>query len=163
MGDEEDLRFGRRFPSQVSSLSSAKIIANHDPFHVTKSLHGDAKCNPGRDSCTAVRIPTSRAHSESIVALFDKPVDVAAARKALEDAPGVKLVDDPEKLEYPMPLTATGQYDVEVGRIRKNIAFDNALEFFVCGDQLLRGAALNAVIVAEAMLENGALKSKVAA
>lgn len=114
-------------------------------------------------SCTAVRIPTARAHSESIVALFDKPVDVAAARKALEEAPGVKLVDDVENLKYPMPLTATGQYDIEVGRIRENIAFDNALEFFVCGDQLLRGAALNAVIVAEAMVENGALKTKATA
>jgi len=111
-------------------------------------------------SCTAVRIPTSRAHSESIVALFDKPVDVAAARKALEEAPGVKLVDDIDNLKYPMPLTATGQYDIEVGRLRKSIAFDNALEFFVVGDQLLRGAALNAVIVAEAMIENGALQAK---
>ena len=111
-------------------------------------------------SCTAVRIPTSRAHSENIVAIFDKPVDVAAARKALEEAPGVKLVDDPENLKYPMPLTATGQYDIEVGRVRPCIAFDNALEFFVCGDQLLRGAALNAVVVAEAMAENGALKAK---
>jgi len=111
-------------------------------------------------SCTAVRIPTSRAHSESIVALFENPVDVAAARKALEEAPGVKLVDNVDKLEYPMPITATGQYDIEVGRLRENIAFDNALEFFVCGDQLLRGAALNAVIVGEAMIENGALKTK---
>ena len=88
------------------------------------------------DSCTAVRIPTSRAHSESIVAIFEKPVDVALARKALEEAPGVKLVDDITNLKYPMPLTATGQYDVEVGRLRKNIAFDNALEFFVVGDQV---------------------------
>lgn len=111
-------------------------------------------------SCTAVRIPTSRAHSESIVALFDKPVDIAKARKALEEQPGVKLVDDPENMKYPMPLTATGQYDIEVGRLRKNIAFDDALEFFVCGDQLLRGAALNAVAVAEAMVENGALEAK---
>jgi len=111
-------------------------------------------------SCTAVRIPTSRAHSESIVAIFDKPVDVALARKALEEAPGVKLVDDVANLKYPMPLTATGQYDVEVGRLRKNIAFGNALEFFVVGDQLLRGAALNAVVVAEKMVENGALKAK---
>ncbi|KAL7527841.1 hypothetical protein ACHAXR_002159, partial [Thalassiosira sp. AJA248-18] len=110
--------------------------------------------------CTAVRIPTARAHSESIVALFDKEVDVAEARKVLGDSPGVKLVDNPDKLEYPMPLTATGQYDIEVGRLRKSIAFDNALEFFVCGDQLLRGAALNAVVVAEAMVENGALKAK---
>lgn len=111
-------------------------------------------------SCTAVRIPTARAHSESIVALFDKEVDLAEARKVLGDSPGVKLVDNPDKLEYPMPLTATGQYDIEVGRLRKSIAFDNALEFFVCGDQLLRGAALNAVVVAEAMVENGALKAK---
>lgn len=94
------------------------------------------------------------------MAIFEKPVDVAAARKALEEAPGVKLVDDVANFKYPMPLTATGQYDIEVGRLRKNIAFDNALEFFVVGDQLLRGAALNAVIVAEAMIENGALKAK---
>jgi len=114
-------------------------------------------------SCTAVRIPTLRAHSESIIALFDKPVDIEAARKAIDEAPGVKLVDDPENLKYPMPLTATGQYDVEAGRLRKSIAFDNAIEFFVSGDQLLRGAALNAVIVGEAMVENGAIKAKAAA
>ena len=107
-----------------------------------------------------MRIPTFRAHSESIIALFDKSVDITTARNALDEAPGVKLVDDPEHLKYPMPLTSTGQYDVEVGRLRKNIAFDNALEFFVSGDQLLRGAALNAVLVAEAMLENGSLKAK---
>ncbi len=94
------------------------------------------------------------------MALFERPVDIAAARKTLEDAPGVKLVDDTENLKYPMPLTATGQYEVEVGRLRQNIAFDNALELFVCGDQLLRGAALNAVLVAEAMVENGSLKAK---
>jgi aspartate-semialdehyde dehydrogenase len=126
-------------------------------------LRGWGGCNRKKKidiSCTAVRIPTSRAHSESIVAIFDKPVDVALARKALEEAPGVKLVDDVANLKYPMPLTATGQYDVEVGRLRKNIAFDNALEFFVVGDQLLRGAALNAVVVAEKMVENGALKAK---
>ena len=114
-------------------------------------------------SCTAVRIPTSRAHSESIVALFEKEVDVAKAREALEKAPGVSLKDDVDNLVYPMRLTATGQYDIEVGRFRKNIAFDNALGFFVCGDQLLRGAALNAVVVAEAMAENGSLKAKVSA
>ena len=114
-------------------------------------------------SCTAVRIPTYRAHSESIVVETEKPVDIAAARKALEEAPGVKLVDDTEAMQYPMPLTATGQYDVEVGRLRKNLCFENGLEFFVCGDQLLRGAALNAVLVAEAMDKNGALKPKVEA
>lgn len=110
-------------------------------------------------SCTAVRIPTYRAHSETIIAQFEEDVDVDAARKALEEAPGVKLVDDTANMKYPMPLTATGQYDVEVGRLRKNLVFgDKGLEFFVVGDQLLRGAALNAVLVAEAMAANGSLK-----
>jgi aspartate-semialdehyde dehydrogenase len=109
-------------------------------------------------SCSAVRIPTIRAHSEVIVMETEKPVDIAEARRVLEEAPGVKLVDDTSKLLYPMPLTATGQYDVEVGRVRKSIAFgDYGIEFFVCGDQLLRGAALNAVLVAEEMQANGSL------
>jgi aspartate-semialdehyde dehydrogenase len=110
-------------------------------------------------SCSAIRIPTIRAHSEVIVMETVEPVDVAEARAVLEAAPGVKLVDDPDKLLYPMPLTSTGQYDVEVGRVRKSIAFgDYGLEFFVSGDQLLRGAALNAVLVAEEMDKNGSLK-----
>jgi aspartate-semialdehyde dehydrogenase len=83
---------------------------------------------------------------------------VAAAQQALRDAPGVTLVDDPSTLSYPMPLTVTGQDNVEVGRIRKSLVFgDYGLEFFVSGDQLLRGAALNAVLVAEEMHTNGAL------
>jgi len=115
-------------------------------------------------SCTAVRIPTSRAHSEAIVIETELPVDIEAARKALSEAPGVKLVDDPSNLKYPMPLTATGQYDVEVGRLRKSLVFgDYGLEFFVSGDQLLRGAALNAVLVAEEMANNGALEEAKAA
>jgi len=115
-------------------------------------------------SCSAVRIPTIRAHSEVIVLETVEPADVQAAREVLDAAPGVKLVDDPANLQYPMPLTATGQYDVEVGRIRKSLAFgDYGLEFFVCGDQLLRGAALNAVLIAEEMDTNGSLKAKVVA
>lgn len=112
-------------------------------------------------SCSAVRIPTIRAHSEVIILETEKPVDVAEAQKVLAEATGVKLVDNTEKLEYPMPLTATGQYDIEVGRLRKSLVFgDYGLEFFVCGDQLLRGAALNAVLVGEEMVKNGALKEK---
>lgn len=115
-------------------------------------------------SCTAVRIPTIRAHSESIVVETEKPVDVAAAKAALAKAPGVLLTDDPETNLYPMPMAATGQYDVQVGRVRKNLVFgDYGLEFFVCGDQLLRGAALNAVLVAEEMVNNGALQAKAVA
>ncbi|KAL3922097.1 MAG: hypothetical protein SGILL_002389 [Bacillariaceae sp.] len=111
-------------------------------------------------SCSAVRIPTIRAHSEVIVLETEKKVDLKKARQVLEDAPGVKVVDNPDKLEYPMPLTATGEYDVEVGRLRQSLAFgDHGIEFFVCGDQLLRGASLNAVLVAEEMDRNGALES----
>jgi aspartate-semialdehyde dehydrogenase len=121
-------------------------------------------CGLGDDfpiSCTAVRIPTIRAHSEAIIVETERPVDVKKAQQALAEAPGVKLVDDPANLLYPMPSTSTGQYDVEVGRVRKNLVFgDHGLEFFVSGDQLLRGAALNAVLVAEEMATNGSLLEK---
>jgi len=101
-------------------------------------------------SCTAVRVPTLRAHSESIVIETEKKVDPDEARELLKNSEGVKVVDDPGSLLYPMPLNATGNYDVEVGRIRQSIIFgDKGLEFFVSGDQLLRGAALNCVIIAE--------------
>ena len=101
-------------------------------------------------SCTAVRIPTLRAHSEAITIETEKPVTVEAAREVLSDFPGLKLSDDVDKNLYPMPITSTGNYDVEVGRIRRNDVFgENGLDFFICGDQLLRGAALNAVLVAE--------------
>jgi len=100
-------------------------------------------------SCTAVRIPTLRAHSESIVVETEKPVTAEAAREAFEAAAGVKVVDDPLKNVYPMPLNASGEFDVEVGRMRQNLVFgDHGLEFFLSGDQLLKGAALNAVQIA---------------
>merc|ERR1711871_712998 len=103
-------------------------------------------------SCTCVRIPTLRAHAEAITIETDKKVDIAAAYAALNAAPGVAVVDDPEKQLYPMPITASTKYDVECGRLRKNDVFgDNGLDLFVCGDQLLRGAALNAVLIAEAI------------
>jgi aspartate-semialdehyde dehydrogenase len=102
-----------------------------------------------RVSCTAVRVPTLRVHSEAVTVEFEHPVSPEAAREVLRVAPGVDLVDDPTNRRYPMPLTATGKFNVEVGRIRKSLAFDNGLDFFVAGDQLLKGAALNAVQIAE--------------
>lgn len=112
-------------------------------------------------SCSAVRIPTIRAHSEVIIMETEEPVDIDEAKKVLDAAPGVKLVDNTEKLEYPMPITATGKYDIEVGRLRKSLVFgDHGIEFFVSGDQLLRGAALNAVLVGEEMVKNGSIKEK---
>jgi aspartate-semialdehyde dehydrogenase len=109
-------------------------------------------------SCTAVRIPTLRAHSEVIVMETERPVDLQRARELLEAAPGVDLVDDPENNLYPMPLTSTGKHNVQAGRLRKSLAFGECgFEFFVSGDQLLRGAALNALLVAEEMHKNGSL------
>jgi aspartate-semialdehyde dehydrogenase len=112
-------------------------------------------------SCTAVRIPTMRVHAEAITIETEKPVTPEAAREVLRNAPGVKVVDDVANKLYPMPLTATGQDDCEVGRIRQNLVFgDHGLDLFVCGDQLLKGAALNAVQIAELV---PALKAKAAA
>lgn len=104
-------------------------------------------------SCTAVRIPTFRAHAESVTVQTEKPVDIERVREILAQAPGVKLTDDPQNQVYPMPLTVSENFDVEVGRIRKNEVFDEyGLDFFVCGDQLLKGAALNTVQIAQLFL-----------
>lgn len=116
----------------------------------TQKIMGDSEV---RVSCTAVRVPTLRVHSEAVTVEFERPVSVEAAREILLKAPGVDLVDDPAAKRYPLPHTATGKYNVEVGRIRKNLVFDNGLDFFVSGDQLLKGAALNAVQIAELLLE----------
>jgi len=106
-------------------------------------------------SCTCVRIPTLRAHAEAITIETEKPVDMELAISKLRSAPGVSFTDDTSKNVYPMPLTATSKYDVEVGRLRANDVFgDYGLDLFVCGDQLLRGAALNAVLIAEAVADD---------
>ena len=105
-------------------------------------------------SCTAVRIPTLRAHSESIVVETEKDITAEAARAVLEQSAGVKVVDNVNENIYPMPLNAAENWDVEVGRIRQNIIFGSkGLEFFVSGDQLLKGAALNAVQIAELLID----------
>ncbi|MEI6177716.1 MAG: aspartate-semialdehyde dehydrogenase [Verrucomicrobiota bacterium] len=102
-----------------------------------------------RVSCTCVRVPVYRSHSVSITALFDKPVDVASARTAFAGKPGIQVVDDPSNKVFPVPLDTTGKDDCLVGRIRKNIVFENALDLWVVGDQVRKGAALNAVQIAE--------------
>ncbi len=105
-----------------------------------------------RISATAVRVPVLRAHAEAITIEQERKVTVAAARQALATAPGVRLVDDSEANYYPMPLDATGQDDVLVGRIRDDLSCDCGLALFICGDQLLKGAALNAVQIAELLV-----------
>lgn len=106
-----------------------------------------------RASVTCVRVPVYRAHSVAVSAEFERPVSVEAAREVLRHAPGLDVVDDPEKKEYPMPLFTAERYNCQVGRLRKDTAFDNGLCFWVSGDQLLKGAALNAVQIAEELLK----------
>jgi aspartate-semialdehyde dehydrogenase len=106
-----------------------------------------------RASVTCVRVPVYRSHSIAVSAEFEKPVTVEAARAVLKKAPGLDLVDDPENKKYPMPLFTSEKYNCEVGRVRKDCALDNGLCFWVSGDQLLRGAALNAVLIAEELLK----------
>ncbi len=102
-----------------------------------------------RASVTCVRVPVYRAHSVAVNAEFERPVSVAKAHAALAGAPGLRVVDDPAGKLYPMPLMCSGQDDCAVGRIRLDCALDNGLAFWVSGDQLLKGAALNAVQIAE--------------
>ena len=102
-------------------------------------------------SCTSVRVPILRAHSESLNLEFAEEITPEEARAILAAAPGVTLVDDPAAKSYPMPKDATGKYDVLVGRIRQDVSRRDkrGLDLFVSGDQLLKGAALNAVQIAE--------------
>jgi aspartate-semialdehyde dehydrogenase len=103
-------------------------------------------------SVTCVRVPVYRAHSVAVSAEFEKPISVEAARKVLSKAPGLDVVDAPEKKEYPLPLYVADKYNCQVGRIRLDCAMENGLCFWVAGDQLLKGAALNAVQIAEVLM-----------
>jgi len=104
-------------------------------------------------SVTCVRVPVYRAHSVAVNAELEKPVTVEAARDVFKRAPGLQVVDEPARNQYPQPLFTAGQYDCAVGRIRKDCAMDNGLAFWVSGDQLLKGAALNAVQIGEELLK----------
>jgi aspartate-semialdehyde dehydrogenase len=100
-------------------------------------------------SVTCVRVPVYRAHSVAVNAEFEQPVSVERAREVLAKAPGIELVDEPQSNRYPMPLNVTGKDNCQVGRVRVDCALENGLSFWVSGDQLLKGAALNAVQIAE--------------
>ena len=100
-------------------------------------------------TCTCVRVPVFRAHSISVSAEFERPVSVEAARQAIASFAGTELVDDPANLKYPMPLDYSEKIDCGVGRIRKDHVFENGLALWVTGDQVWKGAALNAIQIAE--------------
>ncbi len=135
-----------------------------------KIMHTDASC-----SAMCVRISSLRSHSEAVWIETDEPISVEAAQEALRNADGVTLVDDPTKvgakanadadketmegLPYPMPLYTAGKDDVYVGRVRKDLANKNGLTFWLSGDQIKKGAALNAVQIAEYLIKVGNVKA----
>ncbi|MDL2230700.1 aspartate-semialdehyde dehydrogenase, partial [Alistipes sp. OttesenSCG-928-L06] len=114
-----------------------------------KIMHSDVKV-----SATCVRVPVMRAHSESVWLETERPVSVAEAREAFAKAEGVVLCDNPEAKEYPMPLLQAGCDPVYVGRIRKDLTDENGLTFWCVSDQIKKGAALNAVQIAEWLIKN---------
>lgn len=123
-------------------------------FNETKKImHSDVKC-----SAMCVRVSSLRAHSESVWIETERPISVEEAQKALAAAPGVTLKDDPANLVYPMPLETAGKDDIYVGRVRKDIADENGLTFWLSGDQIRKGAALNAVQIAEYLVKVGNVK-----
>lgn len=118
-----------------------------------KIMHSDVRC-----SAMCVRVSSLRAHSESVWIETERPIEVDEARAALAAAPGVTVEDDPANLVYPMPLDTAGKDDVYVGRIRKDLADDCGLTLWLSGDQIRKGAALNAVQIAEYLVKVGSVK-----
>ncbi len=118
-------------------------------YHETrKIMHSDVKV-----SATCVRVPALRSHSESIWVETERPISVEEAQKAFTEAEGVVLMDNPEAKEYPMPLFLAGKDPVYVGRVRKDLTDENGLSFWAVSDQIKKGAALNAVQIAEYLIK----------
>ena len=118
-----------------------------------KIMHSDVKT-----SATCVRVSSLRSHSESVWVETEQPLTVEAVRQALAQAPGVTLKDNPANKEYPMPLETAGLDDVFVGRIRQDLANDCGITLWLSGDQIRKGAALNAVQIAEYLIKVGNVK-----
>ncbi len=118
-----------------------------------KIMHSDVQC-----SAMCVRVPSLRSHSEAVWIETERPITVEEAREAIAGAEGIQLMDDPANKVYPMPLFLAGKDDVYVGRIRKDIANENGLTFWLVGDQIKKGAALNAVQIAEYLIKTGDVK-----
>ncbi len=121
----------------------------------TKKIMGDDSIAV---SATCVRVPVVRAHSEAVWVEFGEDLSPEAARKILENSPGVRVVDNPSEKKYPMPLDAANQQITFVGRIRRDISAKKSLTFWVVSDNLLKGAALNAVEIAETLVKKGIMR-----
>jgi aspartate-semialdehyde dehydrogenase len=157
---ERESRPGSTFPATVYPHPIAFNLLPHvDSFLESGYTREEMKMqNEGRKimhlpefsaSVTCVRVPVYRAHSVAVCAEFEQPVSVERAQEVLAKAPGIELVDEPQSNRYPMPLNVSGKDNCQVGRVRVDCALENGLSFWVSGDQLLKGAALNAVQIAE--------------
>ena len=120
-------------------------------YHETKKIMHAPELNV---SATCVRVPVMRAHSEAIWVETERPISVEEAREAFSKANGVVVIDNPANKEYPMPLFVANQDPVYVGRIRKDLTNEKGLSFWVVGDQIKKGVALNAVQIAQYMIAN---------
>ena len=120
----------------------------------TKKIMSD---NDMRITATTIRVPVYRSHAESVNVEFEDEVSLEAARKALEAFPGVEVVDNPDEQLYPQPLETSGKNDVAVGRLRKDYSIEHGLNMWVCGDQIRKGAALNALQIAEYIIAHDML------
>lgn len=129
----------------TDSLYTKEELKMHN--ETRKIMHSDILV-----SATCVRVPVMRSHSESIWAQTEEPIGVQQAREAFSNAPGLELLDEPSEKRYPMPFYLAGKDEVYVGRIRKDITDPNSLAFWLVGDQIRKGAALNAVQIAELLL-----------
>jgi aspartate-semialdehyde dehydrogenase len=118
-----------------------------------KIMHSDVRC-----SATCVRVSSLRSHSESVWIETERPLSVEEAQNAIANAAGCTLCDDPANLVYPMPLDTAGKDDIFVGRVRKDLAEDCGLTLWLSGDQIRKGAALNAVQIAEYLIKVGNVK-----
>jgi len=112
-------------------------------------------------TCTAVRVPVSVGHSESVTVDLERKVSVAQVREAMADSPIIEVWDQPEKAIYPTPIEAAGQDPIYVGRIRQDTSSENGINFWVVADNLRIGAALNAVRIAEYLVQHNLLRQKV--
>jgi aspartate-semialdehyde dehydrogenase len=122
-------------------------------WETKKIMHTDAEV-----SATCIRIPVARAHSEAVWVETEEALDIDVVKAAMEQLEGLTVLDNPAEKKYPMPLFVSGQDDVYVGRIRKDVANPKGLTFWCVGDQIKKGAALNAVQIAEWLIKNGEVK-----
>jgi len=122
-------------------------------WETKKIMHTEAEV-----SATCIRIPVARAHSEAVWVETEEALDIEKVKKAMQNFDGITVLDNPAEKKYPMPLFVSGKDDVYVGRIRKDISNPKSLTFWCVGDQIKKGAALNAVQIAEWLIANGEVK-----